>query len=636
MSLLVQLGKAALSVALLAAVVGLAWRVGTMVLRHSRLVHEAPTAIERWHLPLACGVGCLGLSVLALGLLRQFTGWAFALMGVAWLLITGLTPRASSLPVRTPPPNRPLQGWTTLERFVVVLLAAHVLLQFVGALAPPTFFDTLVYHLGLPQLFVRQHHVWDGTGSVMSCYPLLMQMLYSVGVAWRCEVFGPLLNWFLGGCTALLLYQLGTHWFNRRVGLWSVVCFYATPIVNTISAGAFVDLALTWVGMLAVWSLLQWEHQGQDRSLVLCALCVGLALMIKATGVMLALLLGGRVLWVWCRARGKTRSAKSILAAGCLALGLGSVWVLYNWVTKADPWCHVTAVRTVGWTYTTPRLIWNDLSPLTPAGVGQLIQHLAYALTGLVRVIVWPSAFDGWRLSPGPGGLLLVGWLLALPRVDRRIWWLVAFALAFTGGAALSGVEASRFFTPVYPWLAMIGGYVLWRLSSDGLSRLARGYAWVMCGFAVVNLGLLAVQQSVRIPAALGLMSREAFLRERLDSFSTMQHANTQLPAGSRVLTMDPRVYYLTCDYVMGDGSYQIWLRWPALADAQALAARLRERGITHVLVTWPYARDFARRDTPMRDEWQAFLRLWDQFGPVYTQPVFEDRGCVLYALRDA
>ena len=631
--MLEQLGWVLLNLTVLAAVVLLAWSVGAGLLLRLRLITEPHNSIERWHLPLAVGFGALSMTALGLGLVKLLSGPALVVACVGWVWVGrhGLLLLRSRSPVKGLPF---LRDWGKFERLAMVLVGAHAALSWLGALAPPTYFDALVYHLGLPQLFLGQNHVWDLTGSVTSCFPLLVQMLNTFGLAWRCELFAGLLHWLFGCCAALLAYHIGALWCDRRVGLWAMIGLYATPLVNTLSGGPFVDLPFIWLGMLVVWTFLEWEQHGSRRALLLCALCGGLLFGVKANALLLLALLGLRAGWVWCTQHRDWATVWKFGQALLLMVGLVAIWPLYNWLTKGDPWCMFNAFQEVGWPHATPRLSWEDLFPLNWAGIQSVGGEVFYLLTALVRAVMRPDLLEGWRYSPGPAALLMVGWLAALPRIDRRIWWLVVLATVYSAGSSFAGLEASRYLALAYPCLAIVAGYVIWRLESEGLTRTARIYMTLVCGLAVINLGLLLGQQSVRLPASLGLQSREVFLKQRMESHPVMHYASTQLPSNSRVLTMDPRVYYLQADYLMGDPSYQVWLPWTQVSSAAALSRTLQERDVTHILVTWSYAEKDAQFQNRMGEGWRAFQKIWQTFGPIYTEVVIEHETAALYALK--
>ena len=110
---------------------------------------------ERLALERGVGLGAIGLGALLLGLIGLFRGIVFGPL----LLILAMWLRRSLLgwlrdAIRLVGRIMPAKGarWTGfLAGFVLVLLAAALIL----ALAPPTAWDALTYHLVAPEVYLR-------------------------------------------------------------------------------------------------------------------------------------------------------------------------------------------------------------------------------------------------------------------------------------------------------------------------------------------------------------------------------------------------------------------------------------------------------------------------------------------------
>jgi len=139
-------------------------------------------------------------------------------------------------------------------------------------------------------------------------------------------------------------------------------------------------------------------------------------------------------------------------------------------------------------------------------------------------------------------------------------------------------MQINRLFGPVYPAMALASGYVIWRSAEWG-RIVARALRAAVCGWGVVNLGLLALQDIGRLPVIVGAQSRDAFLERQIDSFTTMRYANQSLPKDARILAMDPRVFYLDREYRIGDPGYQVWLLFADQSSPEMLLQTLRQTG---------------------------------------------------------
>lgn len=612
----------------------IAWGAGCRLL--GRWVpNDAEDPLLAFHVPLCLGLGMLSYGILVTGLFRLLSSFSVAVVvgALAWISRTQL--RMGLLRGLRWLRRRP-RGWSVTDRALIGFLLAHGALHLAGALAPPTWWDSVVYHLGLPKLFLAQGHVLESAGSVMSClHPLLMQMVFSAALALGSECAAQVMNVATAGLVALLLWQVGREWYHQTVGLWAAALLWFTPLINSVAGGAMVDLALAYFVGVALWAYARWEASFRLRDVAFCAVCCGLAMGIKSSGGLFLAVLAARMGWLALRRTASRAGWTALFVWAAVAGMLWLIWPLYNWLTTGIMFCPLKWASIIGMPYAGQRPPWVEFWPFGVEQAGRLAGRLMAALVHLPVVVLWPTASlssDGWRFSPGPWPLLWAGWLLALPRVDRKIWALAVWCVGTVGLFGLAHLYMSRLLTPVYPWLALIGAYLLWRIQADVSHWLGRWYRTLVMVFAVGNLGLLAAQQSGRLPAALGVVSRERFLTQRVEAYPTIRWANQHLSPGDLVLTMDPRVYYFECNYVMGDPSYQVWLRWDAVPDAKTLVSLLRQRGVTHVLVTGSFADLPAWQPVAL---WARFWGLWKQVvAHRHVEAVYTHRTSTLYALR--
>jgi hypothetical protein len=176
------LGRSLLNVA---AWIGLTW-LGTAIGRRAAgglLADESP--VLRLALGAGLGLGLLSLLTLGLGLaglLRPLIVWGLVL-GLGVLLRRDL--RASLADLRTgaygraPLFPRPAGGF---QRWLAVYVLASLALSFLTALAPPTGWDALVYHLTGPRLFVEAGRVTHPIDLPYLGFPQLGEMQFTLGM----------------------------------------------------------------------------------------------------------------------------------------------------------------------------------------------------------------------------------------------------------------------------------------------------------------------------------------------------------------------------------------------------------------------------------------------------------------------
>src|SRR5262249_937739 len=148
--------------------------------------------------------------------------------------------------------------------------------------------------------------------------------------------------------------------------------------------------------------------------------------------------------------------------------------------------------------------------------------------------------------------------------------------------------QQPRFLLPAVPAL-IVGLLHLTRPAED--PGAVRKIAFASLGAALLLAALPAWIPRVTplagqaLPLVRGSKTREQML-EQLPIYRASTRANEATPAGSRILLLgENRGYWIDRDYMWGDDVNQAVLDYAPLRDPAALRARLRELGITHVLV---------------------------------------------------
>ena len=146
--------------------------------------------------------------------------------------------------------------------------------------------------------------------------------------------------------------------------------------------------------------------------------------------------------------------------------------------------------------------------------------------------------------------------------------------------------------------------------SNYGLRYFSLGHliAVVMAAVFVFNTALLFGANAKQLPVALGLLPEKEFFARLADGniYGVCKCASSYLPENSRVLLLyENRGYYCDVPYLFGDPKEQAYIDYSKLSSAEGYALRLKEIGVTHVLVNRaspifrpgkkPYSNDIAR-----------------------------------------
>ena len=315
---------------------------------------EDLSPFERLALQAALGWGLIGLAVLAVGLLGGLNPW------VAWLVLA-----AGLLWLR-----RQITGWVSdlrlglqqarpasrLEWVALAFVLFTLLLTFIQALAPPTKWDSLSYHLELPRQYLTQGRVFYFPENLHGGFPQTVEMLYTWAMALSspaAEVLGraapnpaSLLSWMAGA-----LALLGVEGFARRVTEHGAG--WLAPSVLLVGASfaqalhwAYVDVWLALFGLALLVALEAYWRSGERQYLIWAGLAAGFALGSKTTAGSYILVGAVLLLPLWSTTDPLSRTPDQNRRAGfarrelvfllCAFLA-GSPWFLKNWLMAGNP-----------------------------------------------------------------------------------------------------------------------------------------------------------------------------------------------------------------------------------------------------------------------------------------------------------
>jgi 4-amino-4-deoxy-L-arabinose transferase-like glycosyltransferase len=536
------------------------------------------------------GLGALALMSFALGLAG---GWHRSVIYGFAALTTLLLARDILALARRIGTWRPRLAVGTWGRRY---LAATLLLTLLLALAPPTSWDGLFYHLTGPALYIDRTAIRPLNVNIPHlAFPSLMEMLFSLAMLLRSDVAAKLLHLAYGLLMMAVVYRLSQRWQGREVGRWSLLLLASMPMVAVLAAWAYNDLALAFYQLAALYSLLIWRKDERWGWLVVAGVLSGLALGLKYTAFPLPLT--GLIYLLW-RSKDRWRAA----AIFALLTGLiAAPWYLRNWVFTGNPVYPFVfhgqnwdAFRAAWYAHAGTGIGWHPL---------QILALPATMTLGLRDV----NYYDGrmgplfLALTPAVIWLLVRTWRgrvrLRAPNRKRQVFILLGgfaavYAITWTLGVIQSrSLFQARLFLPGFAALVPLLSQSLVELAAMdrpgfSLSAFVRLAVGAVLALALVDQGL-AVLRVDPLGYLVGYESRPDYLTRVLgDYYRAMEELEGIVPEDGRVLFLwEPRSYYSPRN-AQPDAILDNWahLRHRYHTDAQIIA-HLREDGYTHVLL---------------------------------------------------
>ncbi len=597
-----------LHVMVLALVAASAWGWGALALRWMRWGGGIGGAeVQRALFEVGAGLGALAMLVFAMaaaGFLYRPAALAVLGAGVALLPM---------LKGRLPSPPREAVSWSGTDAALLALLGGCGLATLAAALAPPEFYDTLIYHLAVPDLYVRHHAMVPISGNYYSHFPANMGMLYALGLLLAGGELAQALHWLCGALSVAALYTMARPRTDRLTALLAAALLALAPGVMLVSTWAIADLAVMLFATLCFAAVLSAIETEERQWFILAGLFAGLALGTKYTAALvvcapalLALLLAGP---------GRRRRFADAALFCLVAILVLSPWVARNVAFTGNPLA--------------PYFMGDAASPDVADEMARRLPRDAGTWAMLWHYLGAPWHVTTRRL--GAGGYLGAAFLALIPlllfarerpRVVRPVAIIAGSAAALW---ALSS-QVARYLMPVLPLCAL--------LAAVAARRTARVVAIPLIAWtALYNIFLFVflIETIGTWRATTGAIERDEYLARRVSYYPAVEYLNN-LP-GERVKVLfvgEGRGFYCRRPYVASTPFDTPALELYAARDGDeaALRARLREEGFTHLLVSGPELR--RTRDSSADGEMKAWF-------PSGSLPLLFERGDVrVYALDEA
>ncbi len=636
--LALALVRGLIDVLAVAAFLALGGALGTLLMREAGVLSD----LERSAIRVLIGLVGPSLLMLGIGLLG-----AFPPVWLAWTVLIGLLVLL----------HRPLAAWwRDLDRGLRSALAltpdpftrwvrrgvvALLMLAAITALAPPTKWDALTYHLAGPRHYLLAGRIVSYPENHFLGFPQLVEMLYMGLLIVARPQAAALLHAGFGVLLLLTLLGLSSRLGRPSVGWLAAAILLVSDSIWGEFSWPYNDLALMAYTLAALVVVLAWRDSSSRATshlLVWAGVLTGCMMGTKYSAAGPAIGVGVLVLWLVRRERIRRVLGAEAIVTG-VALVIFTPWLVKNAVLDGNPvspfvWGTRAFDSLDRWYYLRPGtglpLLHLALLPLTATVFGQ--EGGAYqSSSGPLLFGLLPMVVLGWRSRDMASRTLIVSLLVAV--LPACVVWLV--------GAATSWfLLQTRLLFPVFPALALVGALGLYGLQewdvSAGLARLGQGLVLVMIALAVLDSALVTVRVApLRVVA--GLQSEEDFLLQELQAhYLAMQQVNA-LPAGVRVLMLwEPRSYYCEPRCVPDSMIDRWWHDRQVYGDPFDIATQWRDEGYTHVLIFEAGGRFLIEQEPydPMtEDDWVALGTLR---GSVLA-PVWDDLSSyTLYQLRGA
>jgi len=515
-----------------------------------------------------------------------------------------------------------------IDRIVLLMIVACLVLAFVASLAPPIAKDTLLYHFSVPKAFIAQHSNAFIEGNIAS-YLALGTEMHALWAMLLGNIVSPRAGEAAAGVTTFLFFPLllaAVFGWVRELDIsrsWSLVAVLmvaAIPTAFHVASSGYTDLSLALYISLAVYSLCRWWRTTVIAPLVFAAIFLGGALAVKLTTLFV---IAAFALIILLRGRGEVKAGKIVLTGfGALLLAgvIASPWYLRNWSATGSPvfpfYMSIWKGEAKGWDVERSNLFQGMNSQYG----GAAEQPVNY-LTAPLRLSLAAQPEDANLYD----GVLGAAFLIGLPLL---IWalWRKRLAPEVVIAAGVAGViylfwlfssQQMRYLLPLIPLLAIaIAG------SAEKVGELSIRRAWMYVGIAASAFGILTsaawFSQKAPLRVALGGETRDQYLTRNLDYYPLYRAINQDTAGDAKIWLINMRRDTYNIDRtIVSDYLFEDWtlrkMLWES-RNTQELKAKASSLGVQYVLTRHDFIFDYDRSslvdDKKPRAENEAKLKI--------------------------
>ncbi len=569
---------------------------------------------ENTALQMGIGMGILSIVVLAAGLFGFIGVWqAWAALGLGVLLLC--KPISDWLVgwrnvFRSDPPSSAVEK---ASRWLVLFLVAIAALQ---ALAPPLAWDSLVYHLQLPRLYLQMGRIEHISDFFFAGFPQLAEMMFTWAMALRTGTTAATLGWVVG-----VIAAFGAGGFaGRLVGKeyrWIAPAILLSG--SSISRGlswAYIDL---WVLFFSLAAIIMLDQHGRTKEIAwvsYAAVFTGLAFSTKYTAGMMIPVGMIYLFVVYLQGRQLTRPTKIQIPSGegllsrikhpysqswnflykpillfvCISLLIVSPWFVKNIITTGNP---LDPFFFDGRGTNELHFIFYQYDLYERTLLDHLLLPFESTIFGIQGGPIFNTSISPLFLALIPG--VILGWgslqeenrksIVRLATISVAVWFFWGLASHISPALTIS-----RHYYLIFPALVILASFGLECIGRIELRSIQIGWVVRFLVMFVIVLTMIsevlnfAKTDPIRILA--GIQTPEEYLDEELGWFEPAMQTVNSLPEGSKVaMFWEPRSYYceIPCspDVILD----RWWYLMRTAGGADEAVSQLRSQNYTHVLV---------------------------------------------------
>ncbi|HAX61891.1 MAG TPA: hypothetical protein DCX95_04975 [Elusimicrobia bacterium] len=423
------------------------------------------------------------------------------------------------------------------ETFLTITFFAFFAISLVGALTPPTFYDSLVYHLAIPLQYVKNHRIIKIETNLFSNFPQNIEMLYTMSIILCDDILANLIHFVFFPLMTLSIYGFLREKYYGKTSIFASLIFAITPAIVMLASGTYIDLGLTFYLFLSFVSLMKWTETSKNKWLILSGLLCGFSLGIKYTAGISAIIF---ILIIFYTAISKKENIFSkIIIFVSFAFLVFLPWLVKNYIFTGNP---VFPFYIFG---STPDYIQKYLSHVSQHGTSGVFDFFNLPWNLTMEGIKFGGGFD----IIGPFYLVFLPVLFLITKTDKLVKISFIYLMLYFFFWSISA-KVLRFLIPIFPVAAIVFSVCIFKFING--SNLTKNIVKIILSVIIISnfAVLLFIQNFISpLPQLFGNITKNDYLFSKVlnpnNFYPAVKFMNETFDANSKTLFVgEARNYY--------------------------------------------------------------------------------------------
>ncbi|MEW6679692.1 MAG: glycosyltransferase family 39 protein [bacterium] len=506
------------------------------------------------------------------------------------------------------------QGPMALWFFIGLFLLLYLL----ATLTPAISWDGATYHLTIPKLYLEKGKIFFIERNIYSNMPLLTEMIFMEALMIDGIVLAKLIHFTFGMLILFGIMGLSQRFFSKEAGAIGCFLLLICPVISFEIKIEYIDLALAFFSFLSLYSFLLWVLLKNKKLLILIGVFSGFAIGCKYTGAIFPFILSLMIALELVRTKRTKEILSSLTILFFFCFLLFSPWILKNIILVKDPFYPMLYSIFKGPEWQSEfSLKWKAF--FYSLGMGRSLEnYLKLPYNMVIYGDMYHARFDG---------IIEPSWLILIPSLfflkpNPNILYLLFYCFIFLIFWAFT-TQQMRFFIPALPILSLISGYII---SSLGKGKWLLVYPLIVMGIFIQSSTILSILRD-DLPVLVGKEPKEQYLTRTHQPYAMFQYINKNIKKDAKLLFVwENRGFFCEKRYI-ADSLFEVsWIMKMAreAKDTKGLSERLKEMGITHILINRGLQSIFMREEG---------MEIIDRFIKEKTKPIYSIYYIDLYEI---